>query len=599
MHPQVRQRFNRLVASPPTRPSLQRSRQALYLFEVAASILFLASTWVLLDIIPHINTVYGGIIWTHDLTMDPPFYVSFFPLRSIPTDGSQLQGLDHLLSVQDQPPETYPDVYRALEVNETVRYRILRNGKEMHIIEPARRFTIYTFVITYGLPYLMILANLWAGRILIRSTQPHRRRLALLPLLAATAMFHTIWAMDSFKGPPVLNSYFFPLLGASIPGLGGAAFLHSLLLYPRPAQSAPRRQRWFNVFYPSLYAPPLMMALVTYLLLPYGLAGRSAFVALLRFQFLYGSVCLLVAWGIAVRLWLEIRRRQSTAERQAFRTTVLVMGVLGFVLVGVWWVPFLWTGWPLVPYELLIAAGIIFPIGFIYALSNSDLIRTTERTARVAEALRQARDQLMHHMADRLHDRILPQLQGARILLEQSLSPGEPGAGRNLEAVHQILQDVTRELRFILDSTRPIDWEAIGLKEAIAWAVERARQPYSHITICVEAHAYDEADSPPVKEAIHHVLLAALDNALSHAQATQIRIVLASQDHSVSLQIEDNGMGFDPAQERPFAQGRRRQGLSAMRLHAEEIGGRLTVDSSPGQGTRIILEVPRPDRNAT
>jgi signal transduction histidine kinase len=87
---------------------------------------------------------------------------------------------------------------------------------------------------------------------------------------------------------------------------------------------------------------------------------------------------------------------------------------------------------------------------------------------------------------------------------------------------------------------------------------------------------------------LYRVAQEALNNALKHAQARNIKVHLHQEQPprgSVALRVADDGTGFDLV----TARERGGMGLSAMEERAEELGGRWTVESAPGSGTRIIL----------
>jgi signal transduction histidine kinase len=83
---------------------------------------------------------------------------------------------------------------------------------------------------------------------------------------------------------------------------------------------------------------------------------------------------------------------------------------------------------------------------------------------------------------------------------------------------------------------------------------------------------------PIFKEALHNII--------KHAQAQSVTIEIALTDHRLALTIRDDGVGMDPS----AAPGG--HGLRNMQRRAAEIGGRLTIESKPGAGTTIRLEVP-------
>jgi signal transduction histidine kinase len=91
------------------------------------------------------------------------------------------------------------------------------------------------------------------------------------------------------------------------------------------------------------------------------------------------------------------------------------------------------------------------------------------------------------------------------------------------------------------------------------------------------------------EEALLRVAQEALHNALRHAAATRVEVTLTYADTGAQLRVADDGRGFDPMAVRKAG---RHLGLVSMRDRAGGVGGRLTVDSEPGKGAVIELEVP-------
>jgi signal transduction histidine kinase len=76
-----------------------------------------------------------------------------------------------------------------------------------------------------------------------------------------------------------------------------------------------------------------------------------------------------------------------------------------------------------------------------------------------------------------------------------------------------------------------------------------------------------------------------------HAAAAQVSVALERSGSSTLLRVSDDGRGFDPAQVEVLA-GHAGFGLTSMRERVQGVGGRLTVDSGPGRGTRVEARVP-------
>lgn len=95
---------------------------------------------------------------------------------------------------------------------------------------------------------------------------------------------------------------------------------------------------------------------------------------------------------------------------------------------------------------------------------------------------------------------------------------------------------------------------------------------------------------PLVEVQLLRILQEALTNARKHARASSVRIAFACEDHCATVTIQDDGQGFDPgAYSGDLGE---HVGLRVMRERAEEVGGSLRVESSPGAGTRVVVRLP-------
>ncbi len=93
--------------------------------------------------------------------------------------------------------------------------------------------------------------------------------------------------------------------------------------------------------------------------------------------------------------------------------------------------------------------------------------------------------------------------------------------------------------------------------------------------------------SPLVEGALFRICQEALNNATKHSGSQRVRIRLVQQGSWVRLVVSDQGIGFDPHQvtEKMF-------GLQGIRERARLLGGHATIDSAPGRGTRLTVEIP-------
>lgn len=89
------------------------------------------------------------------------------------------------------------------------------------------------------------------------------------------------------------------------------------------------------------------------------------------------------------------------------------------------------------------------------------------------------------------------------------------------------------------------------------------------------------------KEALYRIAQEALHNTIKHAQASSVELKLECGTDGITLEISDDGAGFDPSGDFPG-----HLGLHSMRERAERLGGTLAVESVPGHGTHVHVKIP-------
>jgi signal transduction histidine kinase len=122
------------------------------------------------------------------------------------------------------------------------------------------------------------------------------------------------------------------------------------------------------------------------------------------------------------------------------------------------------------------------------------------------------------------------------------------------------------------------------------------------VTISVDAHGYwlgDESLRPPMKleETLFRVAQEALNNVMKHAHAHRVHITLGAQDQIASLEVRDDGFGFDIQAEWSTQDAKSRGiGLQTMRERVEAQHGHLQITSAVGQGTTLVARIPWQER---
>jgi signal transduction histidine kinase len=132
---------------------------------------------------------------------------------------------------------------------------------------------------------------------------------------------------------------------------------------------------------------------------------------------------------------------------------------------------------------------------------------------------------------------------------------------------------------------RPESLETEGLVSAI---IKQAAALQARHDVPVETDMCDEPDLPlKAKQELYRVAQEALHNTIKHAGASQVKVRLGRTAEVIILEIRDNGRGFDPLGSFPG-----HLGLLSMQERVKDLGGVLSIESTPGQGTTIRARVP-------
>lgn len=216
------------------------------------------------------------------------------------------------------------------------------------------------------------------------------------------------------------------------------------------------------------------------------------------------------------------------------------------------------------------------------ALMNANLHNQLEWAAALEERQRIAAD--MHDgLAQTVSILGLRTDQTAELLATGSVREAVEELGHIREIVGRVGTDVRRSIASLKETPGP----RRSLQELLSDLPDQFRlgdEPEADLTFRVEEPLF-----LPQERAAETLLVAqeALLNAQRHAQAQRIALLLEPHGQEVSITVEDDGRGFDPSEW--WKDSHDHFGLSIMHARAARIGGRLQIDSAPGQGTRVIL----------
>jgi len=209
------------------------------------------------------------------------------------------------------------------------------------------------------------------------------------------------------------------------------------------------------------------------------------------------------------------------------------------------------------------------------------------------ERLLTAQEDERRRIARELHDEAGQALTALILNLEMAEHAAAPEEAARLERLRGIAEHTLGELRTLIYELRPTILDDLGLGAAIRWMVKEVVEP-TGLKVDLQLQGLDRRLPHQVETAIFRITQEAFNNMLKHAAASRARVAVEVNSREVTVTVEDNGKGFNPAAV-PVSRSGRGLGLMGMRERAELLGGILEIDSVLGRGTRVHGILPLPD----
>ena len=228
-------------------------------------------------------------------------------------------------------------------------------------------------------------------------------------------------------------------------------------------------------------------------------------------------------------------------------------------------------------------------------LKQRDLLRSQLLEQAIA-----AQEEERQHIARELHDQIGQALTSILVLLRALEAESDGAEGVVVDPVRwkdlkAIVADTLESVHELALELRPSVLDDLGLVPAVQRAV-RIYQKRHGLVIDFEAVGLEGVRLPPaVETALYRIAQEALTNIIQHACVSRGSLLLAVRAGIVTLIVEDNGCGFDTDRLVHGPMDEHWLGLSGMRERSALLGGRLTIESAPGSGTTVFVEIPVPD----
>ena len=218
---------------------------------------------------------------------------------------------------------------------------------------------------------------------------------------------------------------------------------------------------------------------------------------------------------------------------------------------------------------------------------EGEVRRRTADLRELANHLQTAREDERAHLARELHDELGGLLTAIKLDIARLRTKleNQPDLKARLEHLNKNLNDGIAFKRRVIEDLRPSALANLGLKVSLETLCSDMS---TRLDVPVEAQLMDLRLGPQADLAVYRFVQEALTNIGKYAEATRVVVSLLPFGERAVVEVRDDGLGFDSTLARPG-----HHGLTGMRFRAESLGGRMTIESAPGQGTTLRAEFPR------
>jgi signal transduction histidine kinase len=211
--------------------------------------------------------------------------------------------------------------------------------------------------------------------------------------------------------------------------------------------------------------------------------------------------------------------------------------------------------------------------------------------ARVSRRMVDVQEAERREVANRLHDMVGQKLTALSLNLNivkgQLLPSQATPTGLRLDDSLRLVEETTESIRDVMAELRPAVLDDFGLAAVLRWYADQFTQRTGVATSVVEQGPRRRLSST-AEHALFRMVQNALANVAKHAHADKVLVTLQMAPRLTCLSVADDGEGFDAAAlpQPAFDHG---WGLMIMRERAAAIGARLTIESAPGHGTKVVI----------
>ena len=242
-----------------------------------------------------------------------------------------------------------------------------------------------------------------------------------------------------------------------------------------------------------------------------------------------------------------------------------------------------WKSWPAYLCYLLIAAAIY------YGIYRYNIRRFRKSQAEQIKIAIQTQEEERKRISRDLHDDIGTKLSALKLLLSSVRDKAVRSDNDELQSLSQhaelFISEVVGDLRQLLRNLSPSILEEFGYVVAIEGLANRINLT-GMIHFSMNVFGFKERLQKDYELSLYRITQELINNVLKHAAANHIFLDVGLRDEKITIMIEDDGKGFDPAAHKEG------YGIKNMETRTKLLSGKMLVESTPGKGTTVLIEIP-------
>lgn len=223
-------------------------------------------------------------------------------------------------------------------------------------------------------------------------------------------------------------------------------------------------------------------------------------------------------------------------------------------------------------------------------IAEEKLKNSHKELRELATHLQNIRESERSHMAREIHDELGQQLTGLKMdisWINKKIEPSDFELKQKMSETIKLIDNTVRTVRRIATQLRPSILDDLGIIAAMEWQSEEF-QKRSEIETIFKTTVSNLNISSQIAIGLFRIYQENLTNVLRHSQATKVNTQLSMQGNLLILNINDNGIGFNPAD----IKNKKTLGLLGMKERTLILGGTYEISSIPGKGTSVVITIP-------